>query len=556
MVVPEISPIIRLQVSALPQIGTTAGGAPIYGTTYATYDFDISNRLLSKVRYTMSKPRFVGDEMFDGLATSVSLELLNSDGYIATFANGGGIRAQDIEQGTVHIYADIGAATPIEMFAGRIIGKPTESKGRTILLASGSLWDAMRKPVLYEKLGNGQNAYTDGKEFFAGAVAVDVVGGHFCAYHGLVKWNSAGNPQPAFKQVSGTMTLNSIQLGTGAKPGKYRIEFLDSSNYQISYPGNEIYTGNIRSNTSGGGNVSIPAIYWVGTDGTGTVIEFEIGVAYKGNPVAIAYNLLEKGLLENWGSIPGLVPSVRIDTPTFQKLATRFKSFVVYVDAGNPDNAVWDHRGNTRPLDTADLAQQILKHVAVTLSLTSDGLITLVSPYIDDADVWPINTSSDILKPGVTIQGAKEAVNYLTINYAHDSRSGASSAAYNQDMRLDSTDEIVQAVTSMPFYKFPQSTVEVQWLAETLARRHFEGRKAQAVLSFSMPPQMGLPLIPGDLAHVHSLVPPVFSAVCEIVKVGMEIGGAVAIEAAPIQQIPEGAPAEVCSEIVGAVGLW
>jgi len=59
-----------------------------------------------------------------------------------------------------------------------------------------------------------------------------------------------------------------------------------------------------------------------------------------------------------------------------------------------------------------------------------------------------------------------------------------------------------------------------------------------------------LPLIPGDLAHVHSLVPPVFSAVCEIVKVGMEIGGAVTIEAAPIQQIPEGAPAEVW------FGLW
>jgi len=199
---PMIRPIVRMRVYARAQTGTTAGGFPIYSNTFDYYDFNISDRLLERVNYSMQKPRFGGDEDFDGLPIDVDLTLLNSDGFLATFQNGYGIRAQDIEQGEVRIYANIGVGNPIEMFQGRIIGRPTESKGRSIIKVRGSLWDALRKPVLYEQF-QGMWASSDGVEFYTTPFAINCVGGHFCAYHGIVKWDSNGRPKPAFKQEQG-----------------------------------------------------------------------------------------------------------------------------------------------------------------------------------------------------------------------------------------------------------------------------------------------------------------------------------------------------------------
>jgi len=551
---PFIKPIVRLIVSAKAQTGTDAGGFPIYDTAFATYDFDITDRLLGRVTYSMQKPRFAGDELFDGLPIDLSLELLNSDGYLATFQNGYGLRAEDIEQGQVRIYANVTVGNPIEMFQGRIVGRPTETKGRTVIKARGSLWDAIRKPVTYEHF-SGMNASSDGSTFTTQAAHLTAVGGDFCVFHGLVKWDSNGRPQPAFKQEAGTVSLTSINILTGAKLGVYRIEFRDATNYTITYPDNQAYTGSKLLDLTSP-TITIDKTAWTGDDGTDTVIEFEVGVAYKGNPVAIAYNLLEKGLLSNWGDLPQLQPAVRILWSKFEELAQRFKTFIVYVDASNPDNKVWDKRGSELPLDTAALAQWVLKHVSCTLAITPDGLITLVSPYIDDNNVWPIQTTSDILADGITIEGTSEAINYLTLQYGHDSRSNTFGGSWTEDFRLNATSELVEVVANAHFYKFPISLQEARWLAETYKRRHFYGRQAQTVISFNVTPQMGLTLMPGDVVRVVSLSPPYVSVICEIISVDMEIGGAVGIKAATIQQLAEGEPAEVCTAQYGSVTLW
>lgn len=554
MQAPDIRPIVRLRVSALAQTGTDAGGFPIYGTTFQTYDFNVADSLLGRISYGMQKPRFAGDEQFDGLPIDLTLELVNPDGYLATFQNGYGLRAQDIEQGEVRIYANIGVGNPIEMFQGRIYGRPSETKGRTVIKARGSLWDAIRKPVTYESFA-GMTAYSDGLTFTTQSAHLTAVGGDFCVFHGLVTWDSNGRPQPAFRQESGTMSLSSVIVNTGAKLGVYRIEFRDTTNFTITYPDNQTYTGSINLNLLSPAIV-IETTAWIGTDGTDTVIEFEIGVSYKGNPVAIAYNLLEKGLLGNWGALPQLNPAVRIDWPTFETLAQRFKTFVVFVDATNKDNKVWEKRGADQPLDTATLAQWVLKHVSCTLTLTSDGLITLISPYIDDMDVWPLQTKSDILVDGISIEGIGEAVNYLTLQFGHDSRSNTFGGSIVEDMRMNATASIVETNANAHFYKFPQSYQEALWLAETFKRRHFFGRTAQTIISFNVTPQMGLTLLPGDIVRVVSQERPFVSAICEIINVDMEIGGAVGIKAATIQQTPEGQRAEVCTAQYNAVTLW
>lgn len=551
---PSIRPIVRMRVFAKAQTGTTPGGFPIYSTTFDYYDFDISDRLLERVNYSMQKPRYGGDEMFDGLPIDVDLTLLNSDGYLATFQNGYGIRAQDIEQGEIRIYANIGTGNPIEMFQGRIIGRPNESKGRTVIKARGSLWDALRKPVLYEQF-IGMDAYSDGSAFYTNPFPITCVDGHFCVYHGLVKWDSNGRPKPAFKQEQGAITLSRIDLTTGLKPGIYRIDFRDSKNYTITYPGNEVFAGSIYRLTTAGGVVIAPQ-YWVGSDGTGTVIEFEIGVAYKGNPVSIAYNLLEKGLLDNWGALPQQVPSVRIDWPTFEKMARRFESFTVFVDAGNSDNKVWDKLGDKLPLDTAALAQWILRHVDVTLTLTADGLITLVSPYLDDDVIWPLKTESDILVDGITIEGENEVINYLTLQYGYDTISNTYGAAWNEEMRSDLNFQKVEMVLNAQFYKYPTSTQEARWLAETLRRRHFDGRQGQTVISFELTPNMGLTLLPGDNVRVVSTEAPIVSVIVQIISISIEIGGVVQVKAATIQQVAEGAVTKLCTSTFNNASLW
>jgi len=551
---PMIRPIVRMRVFARAQTGTTAGGFPIYSNTFDYYDFNISDRLLERVNYSMQKPRFGGDEQFDGLPIDVDLTLLNSDGYLATFQNGYGIRAEDIEQGEVRIYSNIGVGNPIEMFQGRIIGRPTESKGRSIIKVRGSLWDALRKPVLYEQF-QGMWASSDGVEFYTTPFAINCVGGHFCAYHGIVKWDSNGRPKPAFKQEQGQISLTAVGLTTGLKPGTYRIEFRDSKNYTITYPSNETFQGSITTGTAGGG-IYIPPQYWIGTDGTDTIIEFEIGVCYKGNPVAIAYNLLEKGLLDNWGALPQQVPSVRIDWPKFEELAQRFESFTVFVDAGNSDNKVWNNTADNLPLDTASLAQWVLKHINCTLSLTADGLITIIGPYIDDNTVWPVKTESDILVDGITIEGTDEVINFLTLQYGYDTISNTYGATWTEDMRIDPNSRKVELVSNAQFYKYPTSTQEARWLAETMRRRHFDGRQGQTVISFSMTPNMGLTLLPGDIVRVVSTQAPIVSTVVEIISIGIEIGGEVQVKAATVQQIAEGPVATLCASTYGNVSLW
>jgi hypothetical protein len=115
---------------------------------------------------------------------------------------------------------------------------------------------------------------------------------------------------------------------------------------------------------------------------------------------------------------------------------------------------------------------------------------------------------------------------------------------------------LVEVVANAHFYKFPISLQEARWLAETYKRRHFYGRQAQTVISFNVTPQMGLTLMPGDVVRVVSLSPPYVSVICEIISVDMEIGGAVGIKAATIQQLVEGEPAEVCTAQYGNVTLW
>lgn len=553
---PQITEVVKFRVASKQQTGTTPGGVPIFSTAYAYHEFEVQDRLLEPIQYMVKKYRYPSDEREVEVADniSISLALLNTDGYLAATQAGAGLRPGDIEQGEVWIYADIGVGNPIELFKGRIEGRPSEMRGKTIVRCVGSLYESIRKPILYEDFGNvggtNQAAVAVGQMFIANPARIPCLGYHFCAYHGIVRWDSSGKPAPAAKQEGGWgVLLNRVGLSNGVKPGTYAIEFKDSRNYTLTYPDSQVFAGNISAPLVG--EVSIAPSDWSGSDGSGVRIEFSVGVAYQGNPVCIALNLIEKSLANNYGALPGQLPLLKIDVPTWTRWAKRFAHFRVHVDATNKDNSVWARTAGNKPISYAALAQQILDHVCCRLSINLDGAITLIGPYLDDSDIWPTTTKEAILADGITINGG-EAYNRLNLSFGQHSEDGNYAHTLTQDLRINPVQDFVDLTVGLPFYKYPQGTQQAQWAMETIARRCLA---KQYTVTAQVSPMHGLPMEPGDVAQLTSNASPFLQQNVEVIGVNKSVGGVCSVEYAPIQQ-PEGEPAAVCTARLTEVSLW
>lgn len=557
-----IRPVVRIRATTNEVIGST-GNRTDYGTGYAIYEWDISDRLLNDPQMSQERPRYPGDEDFTSRAVTCRLEFSNTDQIFATSQEGAILRLRDIEQAEVTIYAQVegqAGTSLLNWFGGRVVGAPEESAGRTVLVVRGSFWEAVRRPILYEHYGivsqnvggfirNVEQSASYANGFYINTIQVQGFGTSFEIAHGLVTWDANGNHVPTVEQRGGTgIALLYLKLSSRLKPGKYSIKFTNAKNYALTYPDGQEFTSSILATLYGG--IQIDPASWTGTDGTGVEITFSVNWTAVGNPALMAYDLLEKGLLDNLGTFPLLTPSVKIDRPAFEALARRFATFQVKVSATN-ENSAWENKANNPPLSYGSLADRILSHIGAYLTMLPDGSISVQSPYIDNAPVWPHRTTSTILGDGVTLQANDSRINYLVCQFAKDELTGNYGGRAEIDLRPGSTGEKVEHILSLPFFKLDNRR-QAEWAARTFARRYLD---KQREISYSIEPGHGLLCAPGDRITIESTTLPIIDAIAEIVTTSNTLGDTCSITAVFVQE-PEGATSAVCVATVGDTNIY
>lgn len=566
----SINPRIYLRAHVRTVTGATATGLPIFGAGYAEYEWEVTSALLGYPTIDIQRPRYPMDGEFFTRAVECSFDLASEGGKIAATQTDAVIRRGDLEQARVIFRAEVNGQI-IDWFSGRVSGMPREKAGVTTLTVMGYFWEAIRKPVYYENFGNvydgikstSQQATYANSGFRATAAKIPCIGTDFCAHHGITAFDGGGRAFPNVSQTDGAgIALTQIDLKNGIKIGKYTIKFLDSKNYTLTYPDGQTFAGVINglfgytvNNLSGVpqytlvGDVGIRPEYWQGNDGTGGVLEILVSWSAVGNPVAIAFNLIEKALLDNWGAIP--TAAAWMDVVKWQEAARRFESFTVHVDATNTDNAVWEDYANNVPLSVAQLAQRILDHVGCALTLTIDGQISLSIPYIDDEPMYPHSTEDTVLGDGITIEASGEQVNYLQCSYAWNGDSyGAAVAPI--DLRIGTAQKVAKTI-SFAYFKAGIGARLAEWAARTYARR-FMG--FQSTVTYKVHGGIGLLLQVGDRVTVVSETLPRLEKIVEIFDIGKSLGPDEADVKAQIIQDREGPKCELCTVVVGGAEIW
>jgi len=553
----EITPVLQMRITVKHRTGTTTAGAPIYGPGYDIVEIDITNRLLNWPSIGTSKPRVPGDGKQSITAYDISIVLANPDGYIGATADGTIIRPSDIQEGRIQIFADIGTGTPVEWFSGRIDGLPTESRGRTEFRAVSTLWEVLRKPILYENWGpvsgQVQSLYATERNVLTGAVTITSSVGTFKALHGIATFDAAGNATPwAKREGGGSISLAQVVLTSSAtlRPGVYRIEFLDPDNFTVSYPaGAAFLNGNRNRDTRTGSGIDFLAADWSGVAEAGSVIEFQICLTLWGNPVAIMAYILERGLLANYGTMPGITPSVLLDLPAFVEAAKRFNGMPIHFTATNSNNEVWGKKG-AKPIDAGKVCQLIADHICSSLVMLPDGVISIKMPFIDQDPLWEMTTEQH-LTDSIVISAADETYNYLRVQYGFNPATNTYAAESIGDYRESTSEVVTELVISLPYIAVGVGDRHAEWVRDTVRRRHL---RRQVKITTKAIAQFGLPLLPGDFLRVISDNPAI-SQPCEVVQVNSPMGGLVGLTLAAIQE-PEGPEAVICSGVVGGVGLW
>lgn len=547
----DIQPQVILRLTVKHRIGTSAG-LPVYGSGYDIVEFDATSRLIGMPSITISKPRTPDANAQE--ARTVTLKFANPDGYFAATQDGAIIRTSDIHEGFVKIRADIGTGIPETFFYGKLDKLPTESRGITEITAISTIWEAIRKPIQYEDWGvtpNGTQTFRATSEVTATAVTVQSCGATFQALHGLATFDAMGNARPwAKKEGGGNISLLAVGISGTKQLGTYRIEFLDASNYSITFPnGNQFTAGNINQNVSIQG-ITINAADWDGTAEKGSAIEFKICLTLYGNPVAIAYYLTERALLNNYGTPLNTTPSVRIDQASFTVAAQRFDGMPIWFTMTNESNEVFSRKPNGKPINAAFAAQSCLDAVACTLDLSSDGLVSCRMPYIDNSPLWEA-TTDEHLTESITIRPTDETYNYLRVQYGFDPVAKSFIAEAVGDYRESPTQDIVEMTVTMPFTPLGWGNRHAEWLRDTIRRRHL---RKQITIETEAISQFGLTLMAGDRLRLVSELPPL-NTPTEVIGISKAIQGRAKLQLVAIQQ-PEGNPATVCTAIQGQTAIF
>lgn len=429
--------------------------------------------------------------------------LANPDGAVSAIQDDAIFDIAAIESGKLSLSVTIGNQS-VQVFSGKLIGPPTETADTTTLTAYDEIFKPITTALKYDHFGfvggSTQRALIDGSRFIATPAIVDDVE----YYDAIVTFREDGRPITT-ADVKGDFDLLGLSVKSGAKLGVYRIEFLNSTQFQISYPGTDSYLGSTAEDFESA-YVDIPAGNWTGSPARGDVFEFQVRWNAVGNPAKIAKLLLERGFSENWGSLPGLgASSYQVDWNSFDDLYDFYRGYKIFVSEGNSDNSVWEMIAGNRPLSCLRLAQKVLDHIGAKLTMDHRGFIRVIGEYIgggtvhEITDDWPIVSLRSV---------ESEQFNYMSFQYGQNPVNGSYAATLNVDIRADQAFEKRILTFSFPYYRLAVSQREVESIATRMGNRLLSGPvKVEAVVL----PSYGLTVMPGDRVRINNRTRPIIT---------------------------------------------
>lgn len=664
----SIIPLVQMTANNKYAVTFNADGSITFSDDYARVFWETVMHLSdAPITISLSKTILPDDGNTENIITANEVELAfnNPQGYFAAIQEGAIFDPSNIEQIDVWILASLnGSGFPYPLYRGRVSGLPAEEFGKTIFTVRSEMFDAVTRPVLFEKFGPGQFARADGGSLSIGTETVTPATGTggFIAYPGIIYFDEQGNAFPYLDNESvGEVRINEIVVNNQALTGRYQIEFTDNDNFKIRYPNNSQISGNVfedfpllssdnqtiqikpdgwdispaiakiivrDDNHIGASSVSIQVqtptgiidLYvtttllginsWafninlatpshgftarvenygfagfgtgeliitaprvlgenanqfllnanitgtpsVGEDFAwvydtidfsgqgeprGAVIEFNVQHVVQGNPVRIAMNLIEKGLLQNWGSAPTYPASLPVNWDAFEAAAAKYEGFTVWVDITNDDNEVWQQRFGNKPINCLRAAQNVLDHIGCQITITDNGFIGLNTPDITGQRLYTLSDAGN--QPAIINHKilAQDRDNFIKFQFGRNLKGGNYGRTIEKDLRTVSTAQIKERAVNLPFFKNPVSFFNVDATANGYISRILQ---TNTRIALTIKPNWGLSLVPGDRFRLTTTTPPVLDFFVEVYKVSKLIGGEVQVEVVKILDVPTDPP--------------
>lgn len=547
--------------------GTSPGGFPIFSTTFSEVTVDLSNRVVKGgIGISYEKPIMPQDNGQNLISASeISIELINTDTNIAVAQDGSKMDISAIEGGMFYIWATVTGATPdLDMFRGRCIGTPDEQYGRTIFRIRNIFWEALKKPLVYERL-NGisgnvlnlsyPNTYVSGNTLINQVTQIIQAGGYMENYDGYCAWTEDGEIITTVEVSDRTkIEMTDILIKNECPLGHFTIRFTGGLNYRVSTPDGTSYYGNTSTDFDSP-QIQIKSSYWVIGAGITELkdeeIKFQTRLTFYGNPVTIIKNLLEKCLLQNWGQLPSDTTqqgfagaTLPVNWETFDALESQWRNYRIYFSESNSDNSVFQKYSGNKPINCLTVCQTIADHIGASILFDNTGNIYIQSCKIGEASTIHDLTGAEAIVKGSFVINANRKPNLIVLNYGRNDRTGNFGASKQYDLRADADYDIEDFNLNLPYYKAGVSKWKAQEICEIFIKRNLA---SLVTCSFEVTPQYGIGLIPGDRVRIISTEQPEITIYAEISSVSKRVASStVQVEAFRIQE-PEGVLPAMCA---------
>lgn len=560
-----ILPQIKLLAKMRGIQGVNADGSYQLGTGgFVTNDLDLSSFLLNNHVVIKSQipvlPTNGGATNNEG---DVQIQIANSMKYVGAIQDEGILDSDSIQDAEVTISALCGNMDALPLYKGRVIRAPREEEGKTTFSTKAIMWEIIDVEAKLERAVGGQIAplyyiNTDGDLTSAGT---SPSGKDITFYHGITIFDENGdlrssvtNSKPSEIQL---LRVDFQEFDDDfVTLGKYTIKFTSSTQFVLTHPNNQQFTGSTTSHFDSG-FVAIDSDYWnIIGDPDGVEIEFYCSYTTKGNPITIVKNLLYKAFSDDWGNNPQEPASQSVDWDRFSDYETYFNSRTIYVSETNTDNSVFDPFSDNKPLRIRDFCQRILDHVGCQLTFNSSGQISMNCDwYLLPTETVPLyqtahTSSGDTRRPAHSIDSTGPKYNRMIAQYGFNLVTGDYSG--RTTFTVAGTSKYNTLRVSFPYFKKTKNDHDVSGLNCTLWEI---AKNASSVLKMSLKPNWGLPVVPGDKIEVNLTTQPVLpnsvtgaGQYWQIHRVTKRVGGLVQIEA---HMIPTpGVPLRLCEWVL------
>jgi hypothetical protein len=427
---PALSPKVVLYGRAKVSLSVNANGSHNFSSDYRPVTVDLTNRLSdTPIRLVTKIPGIPTGKGNSAQGSNVTVSLLNTDSYLATTQDGAILDPDSIRNMKMKISVTFGGQE-IQLYEGRAIGHPEESRGETIFTLRDAVADMIDKPLKFENLDQLQSTS------YAGGIYTDsYYEENQARFHAAyTRFDYRGLSVASLENSGSDIGLLNIDftgpeiLTRSLDLGAFQISFLNETNFRLSGPNVPDYYGSIL------GDFLTPfckirASDWVvNGDPTGTEIKFQTYYTASGNPISLMKRMIEHAYLGTWGNTPTQPAFLPVDWATFDYLESVYSGVTVFVSETNDNNSVFAFTSTNKPVSVKNVLEKISEHIGCYLTIDTQGRITLTNHYLSPGDLVP-TLNSDMIKTHKLVGGL---VRYdgIQVSYGFDGSDGSPASEY------------------------------------------------------------------------------------------------------------------------------